>query len=70
MWVRSVHGVAWSGRQQDAKRRAARAERTDHGADDVGVPALERVDLLVGEPLMAGLVGGLDVQQEEVTVGE
>ena len=36
----------------------------------VGVPALERVDLLVDRALVPGFVGGLDVQQEEVAVGE
>ena len=56
------------GQQEDAVRLAA--QRGVERADDLGVPALERRDLLGGVALVAGLVGGLDVQEEEVTVLE
>ena len=51
-------------------RNGCVAERVDERPDDVGVPALERRDLLVDRALVAGFVGGLDVQEEEVAVGE
>ena len=69
MWVLSVHGVAWSGSSR-IRYGADRVERVDERTDHVGVPALERVDLHVGATLVAGLVGRLDVQHEEVAVGE
>ena len=66
--MRDAHGVAWSGRS--STRNGLVAERVDQRPDDVGVPALERRDLLVDRTLVAGFVGGLDVQEEEVAIGE
>ena len=68
VWVRAAHGVAWSGRR--STRNGSPPQRVDERADDVGVPALERRDLLVDGALVAGLVGGLDVEEEEVAVRE
>ena len=56
------------GQEQDAEGLVG--QRVDERPDDVGVPALERRDLLVDRALVPGLVGGLDVQEEEVAVGE
>ena len=59
---RARRGVV--GQHQDAERLAV--ERVDERPDDVGVPALERRDLLVDRALVPGLVGGLDVEQEQI----
>ena len=66
--VRAAHGVAWSGRR--STRNGSSPSASTQRTDDVGVPALERRDLLVDRALVAGFVGGLDVQEEEVAVGE
>ena len=47
-----------------------RCERVDERADHVVVPLLERADLLGDVALVPGFVGGLDVEEEEVTVVE
>src|SRR4029453_178372 len=56
--------------QQDGVRRPRLVERFGEWTDDVAVPSLERDDLLANVTLMRGLVGRLDVQQEEVAVPE
>src|SRR6202521_3672476 len=45
-------------------------ERGAQRPDDLGVPVFERGHLLADVALVAGLVSGLDVQQEERMVGE
>ena len=66
--VRAAHGVGVIGQQEDPVVLVA--ERLDERTDDVGVPALERRDLLVDRALVPGFVGRLDVEEEEVAVGE
>ncbi len=55
------------GRDQDAAV-AVGFERLEERADDVAVDPLERLDLGVGSPLVARLVGGLDVNADEVVI--
>ena len=63
---RARRGVV--GQEEHAERLVAQC--VDQRTDDVGVPAFERCDLLVDGTLVARLVGGLDVEEEEVTVRE
>ena len=56
------------GQEQHAIRLAI--ERVDQRTDHVAVPTLERGHLLPDLALVAGFVGGLDVQEKEVAVTE
>ena len=65
VWVRSATGVGWSG--SSSMRQGPRASSpSTRPAEDAAVPGLERLDLLVEVAGVAGLVGGLDVDEEQV----
>ena len=65
--VPSRIGVAWSGIRR-IRCVAEGRQRLEQRADDLAVPRLERGDLLPRVLLVAGFVGRLDVEQEEVAV--
>ena len=64
-WARVRSRVAWSG---ETRMRPSpwRRERLAERADDVAVDPLEGLDLRVGPPLVARLVGRLDVDADDV----
>ena len=58
------------GQQQDAVRLARRVERVDDRADDVASQRSSASTLTSARALVAGLVGRLDVQHEQVAIVE
>ncbi len=65
-WALVRTRVAWSG--ETRIRPPLRGDGASERADDVAVDPLQGLDLGVGPPFVAGLVGGLDVDADDVVV--